>query len=70
MATSSPHQLTLPAGVQVNAPIEAGFESILTHDALALVAKLHRAFEPRRQERLAARKVRHAEISAGKLPDL
>ena len=61
--------LSLPAGVQVIAPLEAGFETILTHDALALVAKLHRAFEPRRQERLAARKLRHAEISAGKLPD-
>ena len=63
------HRLSLPAGVEVNAPIEEGFESILTQDALALVAKLHRAFESRRQERLAARKVRHAEIAVGKVPD-
>ena len=63
------NRLSLPAGVEVKAPIEEGFESILTHDALALVARLHRAFESRRQERLAARKVRHAEIAAGTVPD-
>ena len=61
--------LDLPAGVEVNGPIEAGFETILTHDALALVAKLHRAFEARRQERLAARRARHAAIAAGAIPD-
>ena len=41
--------------MQINAPIQPGFETILTRPALALVAKLHRAFEPRRQELLAAR---------------
>ena len=38
--------LTLPPGVAINAPILPGFETILTEPALALVAKLHRAFEP------------------------
>ena len=47
--------LTLPAGMAINAPILPGFETVLTPPALALVAKLHRAFEPRRQELLAAR---------------
>ena len=61
--------LTLPAGVQINAPINAGYETILTHDALELVAKLHRAFEPRRQELLAARITRQARIDAGEMPD-
>jgi len=61
--------LDLPAGVEVTGPIEAGFDSILTHDALALVAKLHRAFEARRQERLAARRARHAAIAEGATPD-
>ena len=41
--------LSLPQGMQINAPILPGFETILTPDALALVAKLHRAFEPPRQ---------------------
>ena len=61
--------LKLPAGVQIDAPIEPGFETILTHDALALVAKLHRAFEPRRAERLAARAERARRLDAGERPD-
>src|SRR3546814_3062926 len=45
------------------------FDEILTPDALALVAKLHRAFKPRRQELLKARVARQARIDAGELPD-
>jgi len=60
---------SLPAGVQINAPILPGFETILTEPALALVAKLHRAFEPRRQELLAARAERAKRIDAGDRPD-
>ena len=55
-----PMTLTLPPGVAINAPILPGFETILTEPALALVAQLHRAFEPRRQELLAARAERAA----------
>ncbi len=61
--------LSLPAGVQINAPILPGFETILTEPALALVAKLHRAFEPGRQELLAARAERAKRIDAGERPD-
>ena len=61
--------LSLPAGVQINAPIHPRFDEILTKDALELVAKLHRAFEPRRKELLAARIVRQARIDAGEMPD-
>ena len=61
--------LDLPAGVQINAPILPGFERILTRDVLALVAKLHRAFEPRRQELLAARAERAKKLDAGERPD-
>ena len=57
--------LNLPAGVQITAPLQPGFDAILTHDALALVAKLHRAFETRRQELLKARVERQARIDAG-----
>src|SRR5690348_3639470 len=42
--------LDLPSGVQINAPILPGFDTILTRPALEFVAKLHRTFEPRRQE--------------------
>ena len=61
--------LTLPASVQITAPLKPGYECILTHDALALVAKLHRAFEPRRQQLLKARIERQARIDAGEMPD-
>ena len=61
--------LKLPAGVQINAPINARYEEILTPEALEFVAKLHRAFEPRRQELLKARIERQARIDAGEMPD-
>lgn len=61
--------LPLPAGMQINAPILPGFESILTLPALELVAKLHRAFEPRRQALLAARAERAKRLDAGERPD-
>ncbi len=61
--------LPLPPGVAINAPILPGFETILTEPALALVAKLHRAFEPRRQELLGARAARAKRLDAGERPD-
>jgi len=61
--------LHLPAGVHINAPINPGYETILTFDALTLVARLHRTFEARRQELLQARVARQARIDAGEMPD-
>ena len=61
--------LNLPPGVAINAPILPGFETILTEPALALVARLHRDFEPRRKELLAARAVLAKRIDAGERPD-
>lgn len=61
--------ITLPAGMQITGEIKPGFEQILTPEALELVAKLSRAFEPRRQELLAARVARAARLDAGELPD-
>ena len=61
--------LSLPAGVQINAPIQPGFETVLTPEALAFVAQLHRAFEPRRQQLLAARAERAQRLDAGERPD-
>ena len=62
-------QASLPQGVQITAPISAEFGSILSHEALTLVANLHRAFEARRQSLLAARAVRQREFDGGLLPD-
>ncbi|TDQ52083.1 malate synthase A [Actinorugispora endophytica] len=52
-------------GVEITGPMHERYDEILTDDALALVADLHRRFESRRQELLAARGRRQEEISAG-----
>lgn len=59
----------LPQGVQITAPMTPEFEQILNADALSLVAKLARMFEPRRKELLAKRVERQQQIDSGKLPD-
>jgi malate synthase len=61
--------LALPPGMQINAPILPGFETVLTPEALALVATLHRAFNGRRRELLAARAERAKRLDAGERPD-
>ena len=58
-----------PAGMEITGEIKPGYEQILTPEALALVAKLTREFEPRRQELLAARVARAKRLDAGERPD-
>jgi malate synthase len=62
-------QSTLPAGMEIKADISPEYAQILTPEALALVAKLCRKFEPRRLELLAIRKERAARLDAGERPD-
>jgi malate synthase len=57
------------ADIQIKAPLLAGFENILSPEAMLFVAKLHRTFEPCRRELLAARYARQAQIDAGQMPD-
>jgi malate synthase len=59
----------LPQNVFVSGRVSPEFAQILTPEALAFVAKLHRAFEPRRQELLAARAERQKQFDGGALPD-
>ena len=61
--------ITAPAGVVVRGPLEPRFTEILTGEALAFVAALHRRFDSRRVELLGARSARQARLSAGELPD-
>jgi malate synthase len=61
--------MSLPAGIQLRGPTVSGIETVMTPAALSLVAKLHRAFESRRQELLARRTARQREFDAGSLPD-
>lgn len=60
---------TTLAGIQVLGHISPAFAPILTPDALAFLAELHRSFEPRRRELMAARVERQARLDAGELPD-
>ena len=61
--------INLPAGMEITAEITPQFAEILTPEALALVARLARAFEPRRQALLAARVERAKRLDAGERPD-
>src|SRR5579883_672954 len=55
--------------LQITASITGRHAEILTPQALQFVASLGAEFEARRQELLARRRVRQAEIDAGQLPD-
>jgi malate synthase len=61
--------LNIPAGMEIKTEFKPEYAEILTPEVLALVAKLHRTFESRRQELLARRAERQKELDAGKLPD-
>src|SRR5438093_1461633 len=61
--------ISLPAGMQITGEIKPGYEQILTPGALALVAKLSREFESRRQQLLAVRVARAKRLDAGERPD-
>lgn len=60
---------TYPAGIEITGPMLAEYNEILTHDALAFVAKLAREFEGMRQELLQHRAARQARLDGGELPD-
>ena len=60
---------TLPAGVEITAPLNPGFEDILTPEAVAFVVELERRFGQRRRELLAARAERQKALDAGVKPD-
>ncbi len=61
------------ASLELRGAIEAGFDEVLTPDALDFVAKLQREFGERRRELLQARAERRARLAAGEnldfLPD-
>ena len=56
-------------GVELRAPAEGRDEELLSADALAFVAELHRRFDGTRRELLSARAERQARLDAGELPD-
>jgi len=56
------------SGVSVLGPVVAGSDVVLTDEALAFVADLHRSFNPPRLELLAARDRVQARLDAGWMP--
>lgn len=60
---------TLPAGVEILAPVSKSYAEILTPDALAFIAKLSRRFDPMRQNLLLKRIERQDKIKNGQRPD-
>src|SRR5437660_3184465 len=56
-------------GVQILGEMTPAYSEILTPEAIRFLAKLAQRFEPTRQERLAARVKKQAEIDAGALLD-
>src|SRR4051794_25973399 len=52
-------------GVEIGGPQGERFDEVLTADALAFLARLHRAFDPTRRELLAARAERQQELDGG-----
>ncbi|RKP40390.1 malate synthase [Dimargaris cristalligena] len=58
-----------PQGVSVLGDVTRAQATILSPEALAFVAALHRAFDPTRKQLLARRDVRQEQINQGILPD-
>jgi malate synthase len=55
--------------IDVRAEVRPEWDEILSDEALGFVAALHKEFNPRRLELLAAREARKARLDAGELPD-
>lgn len=61
--------MQLPENVTLHAPATDAVAEILTPEAMAFAVELHRAFNPRRKQLLAARVARQARLDAGERPD-
>ena len=66
---SKGNAVSAPQGVEILGQIEAGYEEILSPEALAFIADLERKFGPTRDKLLERRKEVQAKIDGGWLPD-
>ena len=66
--TEEPPMTAQPAAIQVHATSAARQDEILSNDALAFLADLHRRFDARRRELLARRTERQKLFDAGETP--
>ncbi len=60
---------TLPRPAELATPAQGRAAEVLTPEALAFLGELHRRFNPRRLELLAARQARQKRFDAGESPD-
>jgi malate synthase len=60
---------SLPGAVDVLAPVASGNQQVLSSEALAFLAGLHRQFEPERRALLARRTERQVDLDGGASPD-
>lgn len=56
------------AGIEIKGEMKPGYDEVLSDEALAFVAKLHRKFNPTRIQLLADRDLRQQKIDQGELP--
>ena len=63
------HATSRSTAIELRGPMRPGYDEVLSADALAFVARLAQAFEPRRQELLARRRTVQQALDAGRLPD-
>ena len=64
-----PRGSQFPRGIAIKAKLGPRYREVLTPEALAFVADLHRTFDARRLELMQARKAQQARFDAGALPD-
>src|SRR5262245_25064790 len=57
--------MTASAGVEITGPLRDRYDEVLTPDALAFLAELHRAFDGRRRDLPARRRERGAGRASG-----
>src|SRR5919106_458190 len=62
-------QYAIDTDIEVRAEVKPEWEPILSDEALGFAALLHKEFNPRREELLAAREERKKRLDAGELPD-
>ena len=62
-------KLLIPDGVTISGQLKAGYEKLLTQEALEFLARLHRGFEKRRAQLMERRRERQARFDGGGLPD-
>lgn len=69
MTNKKSAKIDTPENVEITGPLGAGYDRILTKEALQFVVGLARKFEQTRQGLMTAREERQARWDAGELPD-